>query len=205
MAGGLRRVHGVRGGFGTRLCKPRHPFTKGKVERLIRFVKGNFLAGEVLHYRPQRPGARMVLGQSGALPQGPSTACRPTSMRQGASPPRRRWPRPGARALPLPSRRISFDGFVSFGAGDSACRTVAGQTCRVSRDGDWLHYLLRDLSRGWPPIRSPGPQDSFCEDQYADAQPVELPTTPVATVIAQLEPPKGQAGLPEFDFEGRLR
>ncbi len=23
-------------GFGTRLCKPRHPFTKGKVERLIR-------------------------------------------------------------------------------------------------------------------------------------------------------------------------
>ena len=32
-------------GFRTRLCKPRHPFTKGKVERLIRFVKGNFLAG----------------------------------------------------------------------------------------------------------------------------------------------------------------
>ena len=32
-------------GFSTTLCKPRHPFTKGKVERLIRFVKGNFLAG----------------------------------------------------------------------------------------------------------------------------------------------------------------
>jgi undecaprenyl-phosphate galactose phosphotransferase len=32
-------------GFQTKLCKPRHPFTKGKVERLIRFVKDNFLIG----------------------------------------------------------------------------------------------------------------------------------------------------------------
>jgi transposase len=31
-------------GFKTKLCKPRHPFTKGKVERLVRFVKTNFLA-----------------------------------------------------------------------------------------------------------------------------------------------------------------
>lgn len=31
-------------GFRTRLCRPRHPYTKGKVERLVRFVKGNFLA-----------------------------------------------------------------------------------------------------------------------------------------------------------------
>ena len=30
-------------GFQTKLCKPRHPFTKGKVERLVRFVKENFL------------------------------------------------------------------------------------------------------------------------------------------------------------------
>lgn len=30
-------------GFGTKLCKPRHPFTKGAVERLVRFVKENFL------------------------------------------------------------------------------------------------------------------------------------------------------------------
>lgn len=34
-------------GFDTKLCKPRHPFTKGKVERLIRFVKENFMAGRV--------------------------------------------------------------------------------------------------------------------------------------------------------------
>ncbi|MBD5450676.1 MAG: transposase, partial [Lachnospiraceae bacterium] len=31
--------------FETKLCKPRHPFTKGAVERLVRFVKDNFLPG----------------------------------------------------------------------------------------------------------------------------------------------------------------
>lgn len=34
-------------GFETKLCRPRHPFTKGAVERLVRFVKDNFLAGRV--------------------------------------------------------------------------------------------------------------------------------------------------------------
>ena len=36
-------------GFKTKLCKPRHPFTKGKVERLIRFVKENFLVDRVFY------------------------------------------------------------------------------------------------------------------------------------------------------------
>lgn len=36
-------------GFETKLCKPRHPFTKGKVERLVRFVKENFLVDRVFY------------------------------------------------------------------------------------------------------------------------------------------------------------
>ena len=36
-------------GFNTKLCKPRHPFTKGAVERLVRFVKDNFLPGRIYH------------------------------------------------------------------------------------------------------------------------------------------------------------
>lgn len=31
-------------GFEMKLCKPRHPYTKGTVERQIRIVKGNFHA-----------------------------------------------------------------------------------------------------------------------------------------------------------------
>jgi len=34
-------------GFRTKLCKPRHPFTKGAVERLIRFVKDSFVNGRM--------------------------------------------------------------------------------------------------------------------------------------------------------------
>ena len=44
-------------GFRTRLCRPRHPYTKGKVERLVRFVKGNFLAGR---HRLNRGGGRQA-------------------------------------------------------------------------------------------------------------------------------------------------
>ena len=33
--------------FETKVCEPRYPFTKGKVERLVRFVKGDFLADRV--------------------------------------------------------------------------------------------------------------------------------------------------------------
>ena len=32
-------------GITTKLCKPRHPFTKGGVERLVRFIKENFIVG----------------------------------------------------------------------------------------------------------------------------------------------------------------
>ena len=34
-------------GFRTELCKVAHPFTKGKVERLVRYVKDNFIRGRV--------------------------------------------------------------------------------------------------------------------------------------------------------------
>ena len=46
--------------------------------------------------------------------------------------------------------------------------------------------------------------DSFFADQYLDAQPEELPTAPVTTVIAQVEPPARHDGFAKFDFEGRL-
>ncbi len=47
-------------GFSTKLCRPRHPFTKGKVERLVRYVKENFLCARTfgdltdLNYEAER-------------------------------------------------------------------------------------------------------------------------------------------------------
>lgn len=36
-------------GFKTKLCRPRHAYTKGKVERLIETAKRNLLPGLVIH------------------------------------------------------------------------------------------------------------------------------------------------------------
>ena len=105
-----------------------------------------------------------------------------------------------------PRRRISFDGFVSYeGRRFGVPYWYPGKTCRVSREGEFVHIYADDLSRELAvhPVTW-SRKDSFCADQYADVQPAELPTAPVTTVIAQLEPPKEKPGFDKFDFEGRL-
>lgn len=54
--------------------------------------------------------------------------------------------------------------------------------------------------RWWNRLKCDGEIGCF----YSSAN-IELPTAPVATVIAQLEPPKGKPGFEKFDFEGRLQ
>lgn len=81
-----------------------------------------------------------------------------------------------------------------------------GKTCRVSREGELVHVYADDLSRelaAHPVTWSR--KDSFCADQYADDQPIELPTAPVTTAIGQLGPSRDKPGFDKFDFEGRLR
>ena len=195
-------------GFKTRLCKPRHPFTKGKVERLVRFVKGNFLAGRRFYNATDLNAQALewCAAQSGRYRK--AVDCVPADEHSGkclaaAS----GLARTHELALYLcPRRRISFDGFVSYeGRRFGVPYWYSGKACRVSRDGEWLHVYSDDLSRELAahPVTW-GRKDSFCEDQYADVQPAELPTSPVTTVIARLEPPKGKPGFDKFDFEGRL-
>lgn len=195
-------------GFKTKLCKPRHPFTKGKVERLIRFVKGNFLAGRKFYNATDLNAQALewCARQSGRWRR--AVGCVPADEHSSAC-------APAATALAMtrelalylcPRRRVSFDGFVSYeGRRFGVPYWYPGKECRVSRDGEWLRIYSDDLSRelaAHPVTWSR--KDSFCGDQYADIQPAELPTAPVETVIAQLEPPKGKPGFDKFDFEGRL-
>lgn len=195
-------------GFKTRLCKPRHPFTKGKVERLVQFVKGNFVAGRKFYNATDLNAQALewCAKQSGRYRR--AVYCVPADEHSSTC-------LPAATALEkteelamylCPRRRISFDGFVSYeGRRFGVPYWYPGKTCRVSRDGEWLHIYDEDLSRELavhPVIW--GRKDSICEDQWAGAQPVELPTAPVTTAIAQIEPPKAKSGFEKFDFEGRL-
>ena len=193
-------------GFETKLCKPRHPFTKGKVERLVRFVKDNFLVDRVfsnitdlnwqaldwcnhqnnLYHRatasvPQQVHMTNCVVQLHELPKTDAI-----------------------RFYLCPERKISFDGFVNYeGRRFGVPYSYSGKTARISRSGDTLYIYSADLrlllvthNVTW------SRKDSFCEGQYEDLpQPEEFPTMPVKTQILRL--PKSQSNLSfaKFDFD----
>lgn len=144
-------------GFRTRLCRPRHPYTKGKVERLVRFVKGNFLAGRSFTDLDalNREAALWCAEQGGRWRR--AAACVPMREHEAAC---------SANTRPLevtaeverylcPRRKISFDGFVSFeGHRYGVPYWYVRRECRVNREGArGAHIQRRPLPRARRPRR----------------------------------------------------
>ena len=190
-------------GFATKLCKPRHPFTKGKVERLIRYVKDNFLAG-------------MTFWNVSDLNEAALNWCNDTDQ----------WYKKEIDDIPnflhnqkcskiakilevkeellfylCPERRISFDGFVNYeGRRFGVPFRFKGKVVRACRDSNSLRIYTPDLKElltthevTW------SKRDRFCNDQYS-IQPEEHPTAPVKTKITMLPPRKVAVGFDKFDF-----
>ena len=192
-------------GFHTQLCKPRHPFTKGKVERLVRFVKDNFLAArafgtitdlnlEALRWCNEQNGRyHKAVDCIPAEKHGRECLTVCTALAQS---------REIAYYL-CPERKISFDGFVNYeGRRFGVPYWYARHTCRVKREDYTLYIYADDLGQllathnvTWK--RS----DSFCPDQYTKILPREVPSVPVKTVIRQLEAPRHSSGFEKFDFD----
>ena len=191
-------------GFKTKLCKPRHPFTKGSVERLVRFVKDNFLPGRVfsniteLNYQ----ALSWCRSQNGRYHR--AVDCVPDEKHQ-------RECMKAAGCLNAsqelmfylcPRRLISFDGFVNYeGRRFGVPYWYTNKVCRVQRKEYELIIYDEDLSRvltthdvTW------GKKDSFCRDQYASAQPEEFPTAPVRSRILQIEEKTQDPGFSKFNF-----
>ena len=193
-------------GFETKLCKPRHPFTKGKVERLVRFVKDNFLVDRAfsnitdlnwqaldwcnyqnnLYHRatdsvPQQVHMTNCVVQLHELPNTDAI-----------------------RFYLCPERKISFDGFVNYeGRRFGVPYSYSCKTARISRSGDTLYIYSADLrlllvthNVTW------SRKDSFCEGQYEDlTQPEEFPTMPVKTQILRLPTSQSNLSFAKFDFD----
>ena len=192
-------------GFETRLCKPRHPYTKGQVERLVRYVKGNMLAGygfsdltrlneDALLWCDRQTG-RYRRAEDLVPSEEHARACM-AHAHDVADP-------EAAELYLCPRRRISFDGFVSFeGRRFGVPYWYEGQECRVSREGRCLHVYDLDLSREvvchdvtW------SRRDSWCEGQWDEAaQPEETPSQPVTTAVTQVAPPAANPSFARFDF-----
>ena len=133
-------------GFETKLCKPRHPFTKGAVERLVRFVKENFLVNRVFYNvtdlnwqalewcnTQNRIYHRAVDG----VPQQIHTVACGEQLRTLPE-------TDSVRFYLCPERRISFDGFVNYeGRRFGVPYSYPGATARIERSGDTL-YIYAD-------------------------------------------------------------
>lgn len=191
-------------GFQTKLCKPRHPFTKGKVERLVRFVKENFLAGRVFWNVTDLNYASLDWCDEQNAAYHKATGI-----------PQNIHGKYCAKNLHLldesiellfylcPERRISFDGFVTYeGRRFGVPFTYSGRTARVMRRADTLYIysdnmavLLATHNVTW------SRHDSFCEGQFAiPEQPEEYPTMPVKTVITQLPSHSTDISFEKFNF-----
>ena len=194
-------------GFETRLCKPYHPFTKGKVERLVQFVKGNFLAG------------RTFINVTDLNEQALDWCNRQNLRYQKAVnliPNDEHAAKCGQVAVELkkredlfvylcPERRISFDGFVNYeGRRFGVPYTYTQKTVHVYRHGHELLIYSEDMKNRlvthevtWS--RS----DSYCKDQYARPdQPEEFPTADVKTLIEQISQTHEDDYFDQFDFSG---
>lgn len=192
-------------GFETKLCKPRHPFTKGAVERLVQFVKTNFMAGRVfgsitdLNYDVwrwcDRQNNRYHDGVYCIPHEEHQKNCLPAIKELTLSDP--------VRIYLWPERKISFDGFVNYeGRRFGVPYRYVGKTCRVCRQEYTLYIYTPDLKHKlvehnvtW------SRRDSFCKDQYATEQPEEFPTAPVTTVMHQNNPSPNRSAFDGFNFD----
>lgn len=193
-------------GFRTKLCKPRHPFTKGKVERLIRFVKDNFLCGRLFwNISDLNEQALNWCDKHNAryhreiddIPDylHSSKCCKvATALKENAA----------VIMYLFPLRKITFDGFINYeGRRFGVPFKYIGKTARVCRKQDTLYIYSADLKNllvthdvTW------SKRDSYCANQfYEPDMPEELPTAPIKTHIQMIAQPSEKDGFERFNFE----
>lgn len=187
-------------GFETRLCKPRHPYTKGAVERLVGFMKHNFLAGRAfcditdLNRQAVEWCDEKNRHRTGGRDSVPSDI-HPAEPLKGLP--------DDAVLLPYlaPLRKVDNSGFIHYedrlyGLPREYPRTTA----RVMRSGEDL-LILDALDPGLVVMThkvdwalAPHP----CPGQWAEDPPEERPTAPVTVTVRRQDAP-GRDRFARFD------
>ena len=193
-------------GFSTKLCKLRHPFTKGKVERLVRFVKDNFLAGRAFWNITDlnRQALEWCSQQNYSFHRAVFGIPHEIHLYDCAEQVRCIEDSADLRYYLSPLRKISFDGFVNYeGRRYGVPYRYTGSTVRVMRQDAVLSIYTADLTEllvtydvTW------SKRDRFCKDQYAVLeQPEEFPTMPVKTQARMLSEPEPKLSFEKFNFD----
>lgn len=191
-------------GFRTKLCKPRHPFTKGAVERLIRFIKESFVDGRTfsnitdLNYEALKWCDEQDNVYHTCVDCTPAHEHALHCMARAHN-----LVITGAIQMYLcVERKISFDGFVNFeGRKFGVPYSYKSKICRVTRNGYTLYiysndlrYLLTKHNVTW------SRRDSYCQDQFKE-QPEEFPTMPIKVHMHQESGYKHSSVFDRFNFD----
>lgn len=193
-------------GFRTRLCRPRHPYTKGKVERLIRFVKSSFTpAREFVNITDLNEQALRWCDDWNSRFHA-STGITPSAVHP-SEPVRTAM---GDEFLQhvfmeylAPLRSISLDGFVCLdGRRYGVPFSYHKKKARVMRDKDQL--VILDDSCSYELVRHRvdwSCHPHYCEGRFSEeAGPEELPTAKVRAYMVQVEEKLEPSPLSRFDF-----
>lgn len=185
-------------GFRTKLCRPYHPWTKGSVERLVRYVKGNFIAGRTfLNVTDLNERALSWCNQENSRIHA-GTGMIPTKAHSGE--PLRMLPEASTlMAWLAPLRKITVDGFICYeGRRYGVPYSYVGKSARVMRAKDRL--MIMDM--GFSVIETHdvdwSKRPHYSAEQFEPELPEEHPTSPVMDIVAFRAPDSG--GLERFDF-----
>lgn len=194
-------------GFKTKLCKPYHPYTKGSTERLVRYVKQNFVVGLTYIKDLTELNEKVLLwsdkinSKVRAYSDEPRKDIHLHSCREKT---RKLIYTKELCSYLCPRRRISSDRFVTFeGRRFGVPLTYVGTTCRISRKGGIITIKSEDLARDlvYYPVTWLK-RDSYCPDQFGEIteslnlpnvtgllpKDSEQPTSPVRSKIMVEEP-----------------
>lgn len=191
-------------GFNTRLCKPRHPFTKGKVERLVRYIKENFIAGRQFWNFSDLNDAALEWCHSQNSRYHKEIDNIPEMLHSNSCS-RKIHDLNENDDLKLylsPERCISFDGFVTYeGRRFGVPFSYTQKTARVCRKHEMIYIYSSDLKQlltthdvTW------SRKDRYCRDQFPKTQPEEFPTVAVHTTLTQRQPEAPSLGFEKFNF-----
>ncbi len=192
--------------FETKLCKVAHPYTKGGVERLVRYVKENFIQGRTFINISDLNKKALEWCFYANSKASRDRDCIPMEVHNGEDCKMLTNDMSVLLVYLAPLRSIDFEGFVNYeGRKFGVPLSYAQKKARVMRKGEKLYVLnantyetLTSFDVDW------SKRPKTCVGQWAapeeTAQPEEHPTMPVTAVLRQVAPHKPVSRLARFSF-----
>lgn len=192
--------------FSTKLCKVAHPFTKGGVERLVRYVKENFIQGRTFINISDLNKQALEWCFYANSKVSKDRDCIPLEVHKGEGCQMLTNDMKALLVYLAPMRSIDFEGFVNYeGRKFGVPLSYTQKKARVMRKGEKLYVLnantyetLTSFDVDW------SKRPKTCIGQWAvpeeNAQPEEHPTMPVTVVLRQTACQKPASRLARFSF-----